>query len=49
MLLEVKSRSPESWGPLASVSESMFNHIINGRPGSAKDKIKKLKAAAKDK
>jgi hypothetical protein len=43
MLLEVKSRSPESWGPLASVSESMFNQIINGRPGSAKDKIKKLK------
>lgn len=42
-MLEVKNRSPESWGPLASVSESVFNQIVNGRPGSAKDKIKKLK------
>ena len=42
-MFEVKSRSPESWGPLASVSESKFNHILNSRRGSTKDAIKKLK------
>ena len=43
MLFEVKNRSPESWGPLASLSESKFNQILNSRPGSAKDMIKKIK------
>lgn len=42
-MFEVKSRSPESWGILANISESTFNHILNSRPGYAKDKIKKLK------
>jgi hypothetical protein len=42
-MFEVKSRSVESWGPLASVSESKFNHILNSRHGSTKDMIKKLK------
>jgi hypothetical protein len=42
-MFEVKSRSVESWGPLASLSESAFNNILNSRPGFAKDKIKKLK------
>jgi hypothetical protein len=43
MLLEVKNRSPESWGPLAAISESKFNQILNSRPGTAKDMIKKIK------
>ena len=43
MLLEVKNRSPESWGPLAKCSESEFNHIINSRRGNTKDLIKKVK------
>jgi hypothetical protein len=42
-MFEVKSRSVESWGPLASLSESKFNQILNSQPGSTKDKIKKLK------
>ena len=43
MMFEVKNRSVESWGPLASLSESKFNQILNSQPGSTKDKIKKLK------
>jgi hypothetical protein len=42
-MFEVKSRSVESWGPLASLSESKFNQILNSRPGAAKDMIKKVK------
>jgi hypothetical protein len=42
-MFEVKNRSVESWGPLANISESKFNHILNSRPGAAKDMIKKLK------
>lgn len=42
-MFEVKSRSVEAWGPLASLSESKFNQILNSQPGSTKDKIKKLK------
>lgn len=42
-MFEVKSRSVESWGPLAAISESKFNQILNSQPGSTKDKIKKLK------
>jgi hypothetical protein len=42
-MFEVKNRSVESWGPLATISESAFNNILNSRPGFAKDKIKKLK------
>jgi len=42
-MFEVKNRSVESWGPLASVSESRFNHILNSRRGSTKDMIKKAK------
>ena len=42
-MFEVKNRSVESWGPLANISESKFNHILNSRHGSAKDMIKKIK------
>lgn len=42
-MFEVKTRSVEAWGPLASVSESKFNDILNSRRGSTKDMIKKLK------
>jgi len=42
-MFEVKSRSVESWGPLAAISESKFNQILNSRPGTAKDMIKKVK------
>ena len=40
MLLEVKNRSPESWGPLAGVSDERFNQILNQSRGSTKDAIK---------
>jgi hypothetical protein len=43
MQLEVKSRSPESWGPLAKVADREFNLIINNRKGNTKDLIKKVK------
>lgn len=43
MLLNVKNRSPESWGPLAKCSDSEFNRILNNRKGSTKDLIKKVK------
>ena len=42
-MFEVKSRSVESWGPLATISESKFNQILNSRHGTAKDMIKKVK------
>lgn len=42
-MFEVKNRSVESWGPLANISESKFNHILNSRPGAAKEIIKKIK------
>jgi hypothetical protein len=42
-MFEVKNRSVESWGPLAAISESKFNHILNSRRGSTKDMIKKAK------
>ena len=40
MQLNVKSRSPESWGPLASVPEGRFNQILENRKGITKDLIK---------
>ena len=40
MLLNVKSRSPESWGPLASIDEDRFDRILNNRRGSTKEIIK---------
>jgi hypothetical protein len=40
MLFEVKSRSPESWGPLASLDEDQFSKIINNRIGQTKQLIK---------
>lgn len=43
MLLEVKSRSPEAWGPLAKCSDAEFNRILNNRKGNTKDLIKKAK------
>lgn len=43
MQLEVKSRSPESWGPLAKVDDKEFDRIINNRKGNTKDLIKKVK------
>ena len=46
----VKNRSPESWGPLASVDEKRFNQILDNRRSNTKElvktevnKIKKLK------
>lgn len=48
MLFNVKNRSPESWGPLASVSEGLFNQILENRYGSTKDLIKsEIKKAKK--
>ena len=43
MLLEVKNRSPESWGPLAKIDEAEFNRIINDCKGNTKYLIKKVK------
>lgn len=40
MLLEVKSRSPESWGPLASVPQKRFSEILDNRRGSTKEMVK---------
>ena len=48
MLLNVKSRSPESWGPLASVPEGRFNQILDNRRGTTKEMIKnEIKRAKK--
>jgi hypothetical protein len=38
MLLEVKNRSPESWGPLAAVDQKTFDGLIN--KWDAKDEVK---------
>lgn len=43
MLLKVKNRSPESWGPLAKCSDAEFNRIINDCKGNTKYLIKKVK------
>ena len=43
MMIEVKNRSEETWGPLAKVSDGEFNRIINNRKGNTKDLIKKVK------
>ena len=40
MLLNVKSRSPESWGPLADCPDNLFNAIINERRSTSKEHIK---------
>jgi hypothetical protein len=40
MLLNVKNRSPESWGPLASLPDNKFENIINTRKSSTKELIK---------
>lgn len=42
MLLEVKNRSPEAWGPLAKLTDTEFNRIINNTTGNTKDLIKKF-------
>jgi hypothetical protein len=42
-MIEVKNRSPESWGPLAKCGDAEFNRIINNRKGNTKDPIKKVK------
>lgn len=42
-MIEVKSRSPESWGPLAMCSDVEFNSIINDRKGNTKSRIKQTK------
>ena len=38
MSVEVRNRSPESWGPLADTDEKTFCAMINGR--DAKDRLK---------
>ena len=43
MMIEVKNRSEESWGPLAKVGDKEFDRIINNRKGNTKDLIKKVK------
>ena len=48
MLLNVKNRSPESWGPLASIPEGRFNQILENRKSTTKDLIKsEIKKAKK--
>jgi hypothetical protein len=42
-MIQVKSRSVESWGPLAKCSDAEFNRILNNRKGDTKDLIKKVK------
>jgi hypothetical protein len=42
-MIEVKSRSVETWGPLARCSDTEFNSIINDRKGNTKDLIKQVK------
>ncbi len=42
-MIEVKSRSANSWGPLAKCSDAEFNRIINNTKGNTKDLIKKVK------
>ena len=39
-MIEVKSRSEESWGPLAKTGEREFKSMINNRSGCTKDLIK---------
>jgi hypothetical protein len=47
-MLNVKNRSPESWGPLAAFPENRFNQIIENRRGNTKQLIKEeLKKAKK--
>jgi hypothetical protein len=45
MLLNVKNRSPESWGPLAQCDDKTFNKLINALDAKTKikDHIKKVK------
>lgn len=42
-MIDVKSRSPEAWGPLAKCSDTEFNSIINDRKGNTKSRIKQTK------
>ena len=39
-MIEVKSRSAESWGPLASCDDKLFNAMVNERREPAKEHIK---------
>lgn len=39
-MIEVKQRTVESWGPLASLPDNKFKSIINTRKGTAKEMIK---------
>lgn len=39
-MIEVKTRSEESWGILAAVDDKRFNQIVNDRRGLTKDRIK---------
>lgn len=45
MLLNVKNRSPESWGPLAQCDDKTFNKLINALDAKTKikDHLKKVK------
>jgi len=36
----VKNRSPESWGPLASIDEKRFNQILDNRRSNTKELVK---------
>ncbi len=40
IMIEVKNRSVESWGPLADCDDKIFNAMINERRERAKDHIK---------
>lgn len=39
-MIEVKSRSEESWGPLASCDDKLFSAMVNERREPAKEHIK---------
>lgn len=39
-MIEVKSRSEESWGPLANCDDKLFNAMVNERREPAKEHIK---------
>jgi hypothetical protein len=42
-MIEVKSRSTNSWGPLAKIDEAEFIRIVNNRKGNTKNLIKRSK------
>lgn len=42
MMIEVKSRSPEAWGPLAELDEAVFHSVIGTRQENTKSYVKKF-------